>query len=720
MKLPFPGLVLGAALPTAVWSHTTTGRERHGVIGYGVTMYDPPCAYECIDTVKSWSLNCAGDHGMDHDMGSMDMAAATPECKATNDAFLETMAWCFHIYCKDINNSTLERVWEMDIVGRNKVQPSPKHSYQVALALAYKSPPTEVVDSAAVLNKTSLVDEATWLSNSNADYIFERMEAVTEKYGIILMTTCVAIPIALSLLDYLPLPQSLVSSVRAIFVDPPLFGRFHAVPALGLGFVPTRGQSLFIAYIWIINIILCAVGYELKDPMSWYNSLDQQLVSYISNRVGLLSFVNLALAVLFSSRNNVLLWITNWSYSTFLLLHRWIAVICMLQACLHSAIYLQIYLDPAAMGEGAHAKEAKEEYWIWGIVATLALVLLMPFSILPLRQKLYEAFLASHVVLSLLALIGCMLHIFYRYEWQWGYQTWVWIAFAFWIFDRFLARPLRLMQNGIKRAQITPIDDDYLQVTVPRVMAKGHIYIYFPTLTWRVWENHPFSVAANSSGRRPSRGVESRNGVTNGNEAKHDSTVMDLELHGRDAEVPGVVIFVRRHGGLTLLLAASDSDSGIPVMIEGSYGAHAYIIPNALAEPSIGYPNIICIAGGVGISGVLPCLDSPPSLAGLGGKRKLLWGVRTEPLVDAVRCVIPRVTESANSRELWNDFEVAVSVGKRFDVDCVLKDELSDVTGGTIVVVCGPAGMADDVRVSVAGLGQQGFVVKLVEESFAW
>ncbi|OBS17645.1 hypothetical protein FPOA_09381 [Fusarium poae] len=183
MKPRIARLVLGVILPVVVWSHTTTGRARHGVIGYGITMYDPPCAYGCIDTVKAWPLNCDGDHGMDQEVSSMHMADATPQCKATNDAFLETMAWCFHTHCKDVNNSTLESVWEMDIVGRNKIQPSPKHSYQVTLALAYKSPPTDIVDSVAVLNKTSLVDEAVWLSNVNADYIFEKMEVVIEKYG---------------------------------------------------------------------------------------------------------------------------------------------------------------------------------------------------------------------------------------------------------------------------------------------------------------------------------------------------------------------------------------------------------------------------------------------------------------------------------------------------------------------------------------------------------
>ncbi|RGP78968.1 ferric-chelate reductase [Fusarium longipes] len=716
MRLSISKLAFLAALPLQGWTHVTTGRERYGVIGFGITMYDPPCAYACIDTVKSWNLKCDGDHGMDHSMGSMHMAAATPECKATNDPFLTTLAWCFHTHCADTKNSTLERIWELDIVGRKKVQPSPKYSYQVALALASESIPTQVVDSEEVLDRTSLVDEAVWLSNYNADYIFEKMEAVTEKYGIILMVGTVAIPIVFSWLQYLPLPQSVVSSFYATCIEPPLFGKYHAVPVLGLGFVPTRGQGLFIALIWVINIVLCAAGYELRDPMSWYNSLDQQLVSYISNRVGLLSFVNLALTVLFSSRNNVLLWVTNWSYSTFVLVHRWIAVICMLQACLHSAIYLQIYLDPAAMGKGAHDKEAKEQYWIWGIVATLSMVLLIPLSILPLRQRFYEAFLASHIVLALLAMIGCMLHIFYRYEWQWGYQTWVWIAFAFWIFDRFLARPLRLMQHGIKRAQVTLIDEDYLRVVIPRVEAEGHVYLYFPSLTWRVWENHPFSVAGISSKAHSPRRIESANGTDDGKEYKHDSTVTDLELRSGDSDVSGLVVFVRRHGGVTSLLAsASRLDRGIPVLVEGSYGSHASIIRPPTA---IEYPNIICIAGGVGITGVLPYIDSRPSLTGLRGKRRLLWGVRTEPLVESVRSVISRITDTADGGEVWNDFNVSISVGKRFDITSILEEELRSVNGGTIVAVCGPAGMADDVRMAVTELGRQGAIVKLVEESF--
>ncbi|KAF5000357.1 hypothetical protein FGRMN_1825 [Fusarium graminum] len=691
-------------------------RERYGVIGYGISMYDPPCAFSCIQTVGSWMLQCDDDHNMGEHMSSMHMAAATPECKATNDAFLQTVAWCIYTHCPDQKNSTLEKIWEMEVVGRLKVQPTPKYSYQTALSLVIKEPPTMILDSQEILNRTSLADEDAWQSNFNADYIFEKMDALNERYGIVLMTTCVAIPIVFSCLRFLPLPPTLVSKFYATFIDPPLFGSNYRTPVLGLGFVPNRGQGLFIAYISIINVVLSVVGYELRDPMSWYPSLEQQILAYIGNRTGLLSFVNLAIAVLFSSRNNVLLWVTNWSASTFLLIHRWVAVICMLQACLHSVIYLRIYRDPLT-GEGAYEKEAKEDYWIWGTVATLALVLLIPFSILPLRKKLYEFFLATHVVLALFSMIGCMLHIFYRYEWQWGYQTWIWITFAFWIFDRFLARPTRIARNGFKKAFVKVIDEDYMQLTIPGVEAEGHVYLYFPTLTWRVWENHPFSVATASSGNVLREAQSHDASDSQKLDEKNVSRTTDLEGNYNEARTPGLVVFVRRHGGLTSLLSSHAMSAGLRVLVEGAYGQHTSLLASPALQPTIEYNNMICIAGGVGITGVLPCLDTKPGLTGIG-KKKLFWGVRTEPLVDAVRAVIPRFHVAQDGQEIWNDFDVSISIGKRFDLKAILDEEFRGVEGGTTVVVCGPLGMADEVRVIVTRLGREGVIVRLAEESF--
>ena len=56
-------------------------------------------------------------------------------------------------------------------------------------------------------------------------------------------------------------------------------------------------------------------------------------------------------------------------------------------------------------------------------------------------------------------------------------------------------RLARLVRYGIKTARVAVIDDEYVRVDIEQVSGSGHAYLYFPTLTWGVWENHPFSSA---------------------------------------------------------------------------------------------------------------------------------------------------------------------------------------------------------------------------------
>jgi hypothetical protein len=150
-------------------------------------------------------------------------------------------------------------------------------------------------------------------------------------------------------------------------------------------------------------------------------------------------------------------------------------------------------------------------------------------------------------------------------------------------------------------------------------------------------------------------------------------------------------------------------------------------------------------------------LHNPKDSVRVGGRAKLFWGVRAESaaLVRAVRRVVG-VLDAATAEvgsggsgsgkedgcddkqgekerestttEMWGGAEVTISAGRRFDIDTLLARELllsseghgGAGTGGTTVVVCGPAAMADEVRVAVARLGRRGAVVRLIEESFSW
>jgi hypothetical protein len=512
------------------------------------------------------------------------------------------------------------------------------------------------------------------------------------------------------------LPRSLASRLNAYLNYPPAIGSRHSVPIFNLMIMPTRGQSIFLFYLIAINIILCCVGYESRQPNSWFATSTQEIRSLVGNRTGALSLVNLALAVLYAGRNNVLISLTDWSQTTYLLLHRWVAGISTLQAIIHSIIYLWNYLE-----SGEHATEAKLDYWVWGVIATLGMTILIPTSILPVRQKFYELFLAWHVLLSFFVILGCYLHIYLRFSRQWGYDLWMYIVFAFWGFDR-LARIVRVARNGFCRAKVTVIDEDYIRLDIPGITGEGQAYLYFPTLTWRVWENHPFSIAGGVLNHNAPAGSADDKPMLSSSSASsaHASPSPDIEktpnltitaTHSPSPTPPnrttatlGLTFIVRTHAGLTSLLRSRTS---LPVLVESSY-AGSLLHPTHTRLNA--HPNLLCIAGGVGVTAILPLLASHR------GSRKLAWGVRHESLLGGLRDLV--------DGDAMAGVEVLTRVGERFDLGSLVEEASAAAEregGSLVVVVSGPPGMADEVRLAVARVAARGrVVVEFVEESYSW
>lgn len=63
---------------------------------------------------------------------------------------------------------------------------------------------------------------------------------------------------------------------------------------------------------------------------------------------------------------------------------------------------------------------------------------------------------------------------------------------------------------------------------------------------------------------------------------------------------------------------------------------------------------------------------------------------------------------------------VRTFVGRRMDLKRVVEEEVQGKAGGLAVVVSGPPGMADEVRLAVAGVAARGAEVVFVEESYSW
>ncbi|THX75444.1 hypothetical protein D6D05_06507 [Aureobasidium pullulans] len=489
------------------------------------------------------------------------------------------------------------------------------------------------------------------------------------------------------------------------------------------------------------------------SPNAWYADRRHEIAAYVSNRTSVLSFANLALAILFSGRNNLLMAVTGWNQSTMLAIHRWASRVTTVQAVVHSVIYTVTYFWTG--GSTAYAAEAAKPYYWWGIIATVVLCLAVAFAVLPIRTRSYEVFLITHIAFAILALMGCWYHIHLRFGSKWGYKVWLYVAFAFWGFDR-LMRFFRLMFYNYFGSPIAVVKQiphiDILEMTIFsrkawNVRPGQHSFVYIPMLG-KPWENHSFTIATWGTPE------SSRNTQTTSPASDHkEAQVHDIEIDSssasqisHEARHPDqMVCLMRARKGMTASLLQKLKKSGasslpISVMTEGLYGGHRTAL-----SPLKTADTIVCIAGGIGITSSMSFLQQyvnesrslPASgtLMGCATNFVLAWSAREEALLHHVSSsLLPDATTAlAQNRHLEYRFWCTGENGSqdqgleqgsnlqrgRMNIEHVVRS-VAEKGRRVVVIVCAPGGMSDEVREAVVGCLRDGMPVDIIEEAFAW
>jgi hypothetical protein len=552
-------------------------------------------------------------------------------------------------------------------------------------------------------------------------------------------------------LGYLPYMTRLQDALEPRLTWPSLIGTYHvrALP-FSLGSVPTRGQTWYIVFMTVLTIVLTAIGYRSAQPNAYFPTSWREIMVYVGNRTAVHAVALLPLVLLFAGRNNLLLHLTNWRHSTFILLHRWLARLFGLQILVHAIVELLIAREKHTL-----AIEQKEAYWRWGIGGVVTIVLLMVASALPFRRRAYDAFLMLHIVLVLLLLVAAWFHLDQLYAGKWGYQYWLYAAFAVWAADR-ATRVLRVLKNGTHRARVSLVGDGIVRIDVPGVQWDAqqpgrHVYAFFPGLhRTRPWENHPFSVV-------PTALLDGRDDVET--EASSSPTcplspatdadveILDIDIEkapdaktlatttittssplSRPSPSPspsntgtgtGITLFIRPGTGstrhlLSLLSQNTPSPKTLLTLLDGPYPSSSH---TSTFAPST--DRLLLLAGGLGITAVLPYLPSHPNAA-------LHWGVRasSQGLVDAIQPALSNSTSTGGRGRGRgrSGGDVHLYVGERMSVGDILEREAAGAWRRVRVVVCGPAGLSDEVRSEVARCAGGGTTTmwELEVEAFGW
>ena len=483
--------------------------------------------------------------------------------------------------------------------------------------------------------------------------------------------------------------------------------------------LPSNETSLFI-FAWLgLNIFF----HFYRLPMRW------DFFFIFADRTGCVFVVNLPLLYLLSAKNQPLRCLTGYSYEALNIFHRRVGELLCFEAVVHfvSMVLWQFLLAR----EWLIASRSAYTYFthpiiLCGIGAFMSYEILYFTSLASFRQRWYELFLASHVVLQIAALA----FLWFHYETS---QPYVAASLLIFIADRLIWR-LTLKRTTLE-ADLHILDSDTFTLSanwdIPQPQhpqnwftskqsilhgwhPTDHVFLTIPNLAGKAshaLQAHPFTIASAAPPHNPHSPTPRKN----------------------TTQHAWLTLLIRAHAGFTRDLlnhALQSPSSRVAVRLDGPYGSsHALRMLRASG-------CAVLVAGGSGIAVAFPLIwallcgggrDGDGDGDGDGGRGRgrrrrvcLLWVTHSrehrawvpsqqlDALVErGLELVIPEPTAEAGRPD------VVGLVGGWIGEAAVDGAEVG-------VVVSGPDGLNRSVRNVCAGEIGRGRQVRVAVEKFGW
>ncbi|KAG8996567.1 hypothetical protein FRB93_000709 [Tulasnella sp. JGI-2019a] len=371
--------------------------------------------------------------------------------------------------------------------------------------------------------------------------------------------------------------------------------RSHAAEMVGMS---SLGEVGMIVFYYCFNIVLVVCGANGR-------------IDYMAHHAARLVFANLPLVIGLAAKNNVISYITGFSYESLNVFHRWCARLILILSTIHvgGRVYVnQPSVDPNRPGMYPPNGGG---YIRWGIVAYILFALLILGAARPLRNKWYQYFLVFHIGAFLIGVIALAVH-------RPSIAPWLYVGLFIYLLDGIIRLFRIVFHHLLKRARpseavgplgiVEALSDDTIRVSVQTTLSwipGQHIYLHVPLLSPG---GHPFSVCSIDK-----------------------PLVQTDDAHPR---VSTVVLLIRVREGLTrclhhLAMQGNDHDQprcqealerNLPPVSTLNPHPHLQMFPSARlttvwAEGPYGnlthldyYQTLLLVAGGSGVSFTLPIM----------------------------------------------------------------------------------------------------------------
>ncbi|KAI0882013.1 uncharacterized protein GGS22DRAFT_171331 [Annulohypoxylon maeteangense] len=454
--------------------------------------------------------------------------------------------------------------------------------------------------------------------------------------------------------------------------------------------LPSNGTSLFVLAFLGLNVFY--QFYKLPLELRFFFSF--------ADRAGIIFIVNLPLLYLLAAKNQPIKLLTGHSYEALIIYHRRVGELLCFEAFVHFAGMLvwRLWISPPWLATNSFYSYITHPLILLGIGAFVAYELLYFTSLGSFRERWYEIFLASHVVLQIAALAFLWLHFFTS-------RPYVFASLVIFLVDRLVWR--LWMKSDKFTADITILDDeetfllsaDWDIPPLKRRMCGGpsrqsirhgwhpadHVFISVPVLGRSYsLQAHPFTIAS----------------------------AAPLADNGQLSNHAWLSLLIRVQSGFTSsLLDHARINSRVTVRLDGPYGSQDPL--NMLRSCE----NAVLIAGGSGIAVVFPMAWSLAT--NHRGQRSvhLIWVIHSR----TQRSWIPeeRIDELRESGVHVTIPEPTNEAG-RPDIPGLITDLVATSEGRVGFVVSGPDGLNRTSRNACAEAVKSGADIQLRVEKFGW
>lgn len=399
----------------------------------------------------------------------------------------------------------------------------------------------------------------------------------------------------------------------------PIFGRVTRTQVLTL--------VVLTAYLTIFSFI--GIVYKkwitpVKKMPGVYNT--RTSLGPWSDRVGVLAYALTPLSIMLSSRESILSLVTGLPYQSFNFLHRWLGYVIFAQSALHTIAWCVVEIKLYQPQPKVAIEWIVQTYMVWGLVAMILLTILVLLSTpWGIRLTGYEFFRKAHYVLAMVYIGAC-----------WGHWAQLKVFLLPGLLVWFLDRGVRFARTALLHYNFLPsghmgfraaianitffkdeINGDIVRLDFDHPQdawdVGQHFYLMFPESS--IWQSHPFTPLSlpvyGADTQRHSYIFRAKKGETRKIAELSEKRVARMGSHEES------------HEGLM-------SDAKLSVVLQGAYGERTIrdLSPNS---------NILCIAGGTGITYVLPVLlDLASRQQSPDRHMSLVWVVRRRRDIDWV------------------------------------------------------------------------------------